>query len=67
MTLVGTANGLTELIEVCMRYRVKVRLEYENEVEADDKNDAFLQVSEQAYSFGEWDYEAEEIEEEEDE
>lgn len=50
-----------------MRYRVKVWLEYENEVEADNQDDAFLQVSEQACSFGEWDYEAQELDDEEEE
>lgn len=44
-------------------YRVRVRLEYEDEVWADNKEQAFWLVSDKAVSLGDWDYDVEEIEE----
>ena len=50
-----------------MRYRVWVRLEFEEEYSADNEHEAFLRCSEDATKCGSWEWEVEEIEGEDDE
>lgn len=45
-----------------MKYKVWVRLEFEEEYEADNPEEAFIMCSDDAMSGGTWDYEVEEIE-----
>lgn len=48
-------------------YRVHCVLDYEEEVYAKSKIDAFIKASDNAVVRGEWDYDVDEVEDEEDE